>query len=158
MSLLSDVRIAVEEFCAQRDMWLLVSGVYDLFPARHRVSAVQPSLRWPGEWPNGDYHGVYLFFADTPGDPEFLYAGKTSGRTTCLKARLNAYVDMKEYRASGRCVLLDEWHGRKTPWTVEPRYVVTVALETEGRTETCPNAERLEEYLRRELNPSQNWL
>jgi hypothetical protein len=156
MSSLSAVQIAVFRFATEHNQWILPSGLYDLFPERPRAAGIQPPLQWPAKWPNGKHHGVYLFFADTPKDPEFLYVGKSSGKTSCLRKRLDGYVDIREFKATGQCKLLQEWDGYQRPWAIEPRYLLTVALETDPDTGTCPAAKKLEEYLFRECAPSQN--
>lgn len=156
MTTLSEVHLGIIRFAGERGLWIAPSSIYDLFPERPAQAIVQPLLRWPDKWPRGDCHGVYLFFGDTPGDPRFLYVGKSSGRTSCLRARLDGYVDLDEYRASGQCKLRQEWNGYKRPWGIEPRYVLTVALKSDPDTGTYPAAEEMEKYLIRELGPSEN--
>lgn len=156
MSTLPEVLLGIVRFAAEQNCWVLPSGVYDLFPNLPHSATVDVSHDWPAPWPNGRLHGVYLFFGDTPGHPEFLYVGKSSGRNSCIRTRLNGYVDLDEYRTTGACVLRQEWHGYLRPWGAQPRYAVTIGLESDADTETCPRALLLESFLIRHLVPTEN--
>jgi hypothetical protein len=146
----------IVRYATERGVRLSVSGVYDLFPAVPFAAAVMPSASWPERWPQGRSHGVYLFFSDAPAGPELLYVGKSSKTSSCIRTRLDGYVNLAEYRTSGRCVLREEWNGYHRPWGKCPRYVVTVAAETDPVSGECPEAERLEIHLIQALRPSEN--
>jgi hypothetical protein len=156
MSTISDILQELPRYAADRGLSVEISGAYDLFPERPHLGQVQPSVTWPAKWPLGNYHGVYLFFTDAPGLPGFRYVGKSSKRTSCIRVRLNGYVDMKEYRTSGHCVLRQEWKGKSRPWRTPPRYIVTVAMETDQQSNDCPEAERLESHLIQNFQPFDN--
>jgi|SRR3972149_5247140 len=154
MSTLMDVLDAMNLYASEHNMWMRTSGLYDLFPSDQRALQSGIAHRFPDAWPNGKDHGVYLFFsADT--DPRFLYVGKSSGKTSCLKIRLNGYIDLNARRSRGECVLRKEWHGRHSPWGTPPRYLITVALQTDSTGE-CPQALMLEDWLKKNLGPSEN--
>lgn len=146
----------IVKYSAERGIQAVVSGVYDLFPDKPRVAPVVPDLCWPARWPHGRRHGVYLLFSDSTEGPELLYIGKSSGASSCLRARLNGYVDLAAHRETGQCVLREEWNGYHRPWGSAPRYVVTVALESDSASGDCPEAVLLEAHLIRSLRPREN--
>jgi hypothetical protein len=117
---------------------LEVSGLYDLFPdSDNALPGV--SLSWNDTWPGSGLGGVYAFVA---ADGEVLYVGKAS-MNSFLGARLQNYV---RNGPNGGCELKHEG------WMPRPRYVVTIALPDE----TAFEAPSIEEFLIRELNPSNN--
>jgi hypothetical protein len=99
---------------------------------------------------------VYLFFDAEGTEPELRYVGKSSGRTSCIRARLNGYFDMAAKRSSGACVFLQEWNGYKRPWEIEQRYVVTVAMKSDCESGACDAAGRLEQHLIEFFLPPEN--
>jgi len=154
MSTLMEVLDAMSRYASEHHLWMRPSGVYDFFPSGPQALQSGITQQFPNPWPNGKDHGVYLFFsADT--DPLFLYVGKSSGRTSCLKIRLNGYIDLNAKKSRGECVFRKEWHGRQSPWGTPPRYLITVALRTNSTGE-CPQAIMLEDWLKKNLCPSEN--
>jgi hypothetical protein len=156
MNTIDETRQTIMRYGMQRGIRLVLSGVYDLFPERPRKAVVAPDACWPEPWPQGRRHGISLFFSDASEGAGLLYVGKASKQSSCIRVRLNGYVDMEKCRASGRCVLREEWNGYRRPWGTQPRYVVTVALETDDASGECPEAERLEAYLIQALRPDEN--
>lgn len=152
MSTLREVRLGAIEFAASHNLWILPSSVYELFPDRARLATIEPNRFFPDEWPNGESPGIYLFFGDNFGDPELLYVGKTA---SSLSGRLNDYIDRSVRRSTGLCKLRTQWKANPNPWTAEPRYLVTIALERE-QDDTCPYARKLEAYLIQNYYPTQN--
>lgn len=153
---LEAARREIVRYATDREISLTISEVYDLFPAQPCATAVTPAMSWPDRWPQGERHGVYLFFSDAPSEPGLVYVGRSSKPSSRIRVRLNGYVDMAEYRISGRCVLREEWNGYRRPWGTAPRYVVTVAADTHPLSGACPEAELLERHLIRVLRPSEN--
>ena len=104
MATWAEARLELTRYALDRGQWMELSGPYDLFPDHPHVADAAPLSGWPAVWPLGDYHGVYLFLSDEVGGPYLLYIGRSSRPSSCLRARLNGYVDLAEYRRSGRCV------------------------------------------------------
>jgi hypothetical protein len=156
MSTLNDVCDALRIYASEHNIWMRPSGVYDLFPSDPQALQSSIAYRFPNAWPNGKDHGVYLFFS-ADAEPRFLYVGKSSGKTSCIKMRLNGYIDLDARRSRGECILRVEWNGRRCPWGTSPRYLVTVALRTDNNGE-CPQAIMLEDWLKKNLAPSENVL
>jgi hypothetical protein len=156
MATFCEVREEIQRFAAENGIWVEISGLYDLMPQSTRPAYEGVVARWPERWPNGGYKGVYLWFdADGP-EPVLRYAGKSSGRTSCIRARLNAYFDLAAKRSSGACVLRTEWNGYTRASQIEQRYVVTVAMEPDCESGACLAAERLEKHLIWRFAPSEN--
>jgi hypothetical protein len=155
MASLTDVREALAHYAASHSLCLEISGLYDLFPERTESVHSAVASSWPARWPNGNYQGIYLFFGDLT-EPNLLYVGKSSGKSSCIRARLNGYFDPVAKRGSGACVLLQEWKGYKRPWGTEPRYVLTVAMKPEDESGACLGAEQLEKHLIRAFLPPEN--
>jgi hypothetical protein len=156
MTTFREVREEIQRFAANSGIWLEVSGLYDLMPQHPQPAYEGVVARWPERWPNGSYQGVYLWFdADGP-EPTLRYVGKSSGRTSCIRMRLNAYFDLAAKRSSGACVLRSEWNGYTRASQVEQRYVVTVAIKPDCESGACLAAEQLEKHLIRRFAPSEN--
>ncbi|EDZ65766.1 hypothetical protein NOC27_2446 [Nitrosococcus oceani AFC27] len=96
------------------------------------------NAQWPEIWPHAARAGIYAFLNE---DSEVIYVGKASLRNS-LGARISSYCG---YGADRECRFYGEW---RSP----PRYVLVVAVPDETRFE----APALEEYLIRELQPSDN--
>jgi hypothetical protein len=156
MSTVADVWTAVMQFATEKHCWILPSGLYDMFPKLNRSTSISIASHWPNKWPGCEYHGVYLFFSDSGDPPELLYVGRAQGKSVSIGTRLNGYVDMNEYRAERACKLRDTWGERHSPWGTPPRYVMTVALETDMATNDCPLAKSLEAFLVNRLDPPEN--
>lgn len=156
MSALANVWSEVMQFATEHHCWILPSGLYDLFPERNRPSSISIASHWPNEWPSRECHGIYLFFSDSPVTPELLYVGRAHGKSVSIGTRLDAYVDMDEFRAGRGCKLREVWGQRHSPWGTPPRYVMTIALETDPTTTDCPRAKTLEAILIHRLEPTEN--
>jgi hypothetical protein len=152
---MATVLASITRYASDRGIWTRTSDAYDLFPSEPPLLKSGVGHYFPEPWPNRSDHGIYLFFSGDE-DPIFLYVGKSSERTSSINLRLNGYIDVRARRLHGKCVLRDEWHGRYAPWGIRPRYVVTVALRTDPKTGTCPDARRLEDYLIANLRPAEN--
>lgn len=107
-----------------------VSALYDLHPQKkpvrhqHRIDG-----RWPhDDWPHGTKAGVYCILGD---DLTVAYIGKASLNST-IKGRLNTY-----FKRGQTCVPV------RADWTIEPRFVLAIAVP-DDRTWEAP---ALEEYL-----------
>src|SRR5437868_4215905 len=103
MSTRADVWTSTMRFATVNHCWILPSGLYDLFPERERPGTIPVASQWPYEWPSRNCHGVYLFFADSVGEPELTYAGRAYGKGVTLGSRLDGYVDLEEFRAGRGC-------------------------------------------------------
>jgi hypothetical protein len=118
---------------------LTLSGIYSLDP--NSGSKSESDLVWPGTWPNAGSHGVYFIFGPKM---ELLYVGEASGPTSSIGRRLSSYfpdsMDMSKSRAGD---------GR---WSMNPTFVVTVAVDVNGGDE----APELERYLISRLQPLDN--
>jgi hypothetical protein len=152
---LTEIRGALNRYAVERGVRLEVSEVYDLFPSEPSQLSSGVAHHFPATWPRGDRHGVYLFFS-AEAEPRFLYVGRASGKTVCIKARLDGYIDRKARRLRGECVLREEWNGYRRPWGTRPRYVITVAMPTDSATGKCPQADFLEQHLIHNLDPTEN--
>src|SRR5437899_2004109 len=104
MARLQQVRKEILRFAAKDSIWLEMSGLYDLLPGNRRPAHCDVVNRWPVRWPNGSYQGVYLFFDAEGKEPVLRYLGKSSGRTSCMRARLNTYFDLGAKHSTGACV------------------------------------------------------
>jgi hypothetical protein len=155
MATFRQVRDEILRFAAENGIWVEVSGYYDLMPQDSRP-AVGVMARWPERWPNGTYQGIYLWFDTDYPEPMLRYFGKSSGRTSSIRARLNGYFDLAAKRSSGACVLRTEWNGYTRASQVEQRYVVTVAMKPDCESGACLAAGRLEEHSIRFFLPSEN--
>lgn len=151
---LPEVTAEVSRYASVHSLKVEISGFYDLFPARGEIE-LPVVARWGDRWPNGNRRGVYLFFSDAP-RPAFLYAGKSSGRTSCIRSRLNDYFDKAAKRNRGVCILLTEWDGYERPWSNPPRFVVTVAVGPDDEMGACPAAAKLERHLIQHMHPTEN--
>jgi hypothetical protein len=113
------------------------SGLYALFPEQGKPLA---AMHWDQQWPHSDHAGVYLIFSKKG---ELFYVGKAS----LIGHRLSCYFQYAQPRGeSDACRIVHHW---KEPG---PMYVVTVAVPDDSQFEACS----LEEYLIKELNPSDN--
>ena len=149
---LSELKAEINSYASAHSLSLWISEVYDLFPEGGSTSN-SVLHAWPEKWPNGSSQGIYLFL-----DPTFLllYVGKSSGKSSSIRSRLNGYFDSAAKRGSGQCILREEWNGYHRPWGTRPRFVVTVAMEPDSETGACLASERLEKYLIQKFSPSEN--
>jgi hypothetical protein len=156
MATLERVRREVLRFAKRKGIWVEVSGLYDLLPGKRRFAHDGVVARWPERWPNGGYQGIYLFFDAEGAAPVLRYVGKSSGRTSCIRSRLNGYFDMAAKRSTGKCIFRTEWNGYTRAWDIEQRYVVTVAMESDCESGACLVAGELEEHLIKLFRPAEN--
>jgi hypothetical protein len=156
MASLTDVRREIARYAAEHTLWTEVSGLYDLFPAKQASAHLDVSHHWPARWPNGKFQGLYLYFDDARPEPQLLYVGKSSGKSSCIRMRLNRYFDAAAKRATKACLLLQEWNGHQRPWGTEPRYVVTVAMEPDCDSGACLGAGVFEKHLIELFRPPEN--
>ncbi len=110
-----------------------LSALYVLFPEE---SAPLARMRWDEIWPNCGRAGVYLIFSKTG---TLLYVGKA----WVIGRRLSWYF---QYGENKGCKVIHDG------WTETPMYVATVAVPDASTFE----AAALEEFLIRELKPSDN--
>ena len=149
MSKLNDARVAIERYIAQYrrpDLPPLdSSGLYVLFPDAHVPPGEAVEGRWPEDkWPHADRRGIYMILNR---ELEVLYVGKASQGP--IGGRLAHYFKYNPDRKTCRVV-----HAGPGGWSSPPIYVVVVAVPDELAFE----AAALEEYLIRELQPSDNTL
>ena len=112
--------------------------LYDLFPCKD-TNNLNAKLGWNQTWPSNGKPGIYVFLSE---NGEVLYVGKSSSNST-VSARLSAYC---AYGEDKKCKL------KHDSWKVEPRYVWIVGVPNI----TWFEAAALEEYLIRNLSPSEN--
>lgn len=116
-----------------------VGPLYDLFPEKGEGTE-SCEVSWPTMWPNCHDAGVYALLDE---QLNVLYIGKASLRSS-IGGRLSSYC---AYRSDKTCRLKHDGY-----WTKTPRYAWSVAVP-----ETTPfEAPALEEFLIRELQPSDN--
>jgi hypothetical protein len=152
---LTEVREELIRYASDHSIWIELGGLYDLFP-RRRTKHDKVEFTWPARWPNGNYQGIYLFFDRRLPEPSLLYVGKSLGKSSCIRTRLNGYFDASAKRSTNKCVLLQEWNGYQRPWGTGPRYVVTVAMEPDCESGKCRGAEILEEHMIVKFLPPEN--
>lgn len=136
-NLLSAVRSYGQNYRNPRMHPFDVAEPYDMSPERDRASVIC-SAQWPEIWPHAGRAGIYAFLNE---GLEVIYVGKASLRNS-LGARISSYCGYGTHR---ECRFYGEWKNL-------PRYVLVVAVPDETRFE----APALEEYLIRELQPSDN--
>jgi len=156
MANLNQVQDEILRFASASGFNVQISGIYDLLPGNSRPAHPCVVARWPDRWPNGNSQGVYLFFGADGDEPDLRYVGKSAGKTSRIRSRLNGYFDSEAKRTTGKCVFLNEWNGYIRTWEVEQRYVVTVAMEPDCDSGACQSANILEKHIIEHFLPPEN--
>lgn len=113
------------------------SDLYALLPEEGEPLATKC---WDEVWPHSNRAGVYLIFTK---NGELLYVGKAS----VIGHRLSSYFQYLHPRGTGNaCEIIHSWS------EPGPMYIATVAVPDDSKFE----AASLEEYLIKELRPSDN--